>query len=171
MRVILVRHGDADADIPEGLDDEARALTAKARVSLPAHFAQMADRIGAVDLILMSPLVRTVQTASLLCHALGYQGTMRSHRALFPNGPVGSIETLLEDCRGKTIVLIGHQPSIGAATAHFLGLTSFPKPVAPGTAIGIDRPDDSPHVGSLLFYAAPGQLIVDAIAPTLNVQP
>lgn len=161
MRVFLVRHGDADADIPEGLEDDARALTTRARLALPGHFAPLASRIGAPNLVMMSPLVRAVQTATLLAQALQYEGPMRTNRTLFPDGPVGAIEALLAERVGETIVLVGHQPSMGSTAAHFLGLTSFPRPVQPGTVIGIERPDDNLTAGKLLFYAAPGQAIFD----------
>lgn len=157
MRVILVRHGDADAEIPEGLEDDARALTARARQALPAHFAQLVPHIGKPNLILMSPLVRAVQTATILAQALGWEGPLKTHRGLFPDGPVGAIEALLGAHPGETIVLVGHQPSMGSAAAHFLGMASFPRPVTPGTVIGIERPDDQPSAARLLFYGTPGQ--------------
>lgn len=160
MRVILVRHGDADADIPEGLDDAARALTTRARLALPGHFQPLAERIGVPHVIFMSPLVRAVQTATLLAQALGYEGSLKAQRTLFPDGPVGAIEALLSSRAGETVVLVGHQPSMGAAAAHFLGLGSFPRPVQPGTVIGLERPDEG-GAGTLLFYAAPGQPVVD----------
>ncbi len=164
VRVILVRHGDADADIPEGLEDDARALTTRARLALPAHFAPLAPRIGAPNIVFMSPLVRAVQTATLLAQAIGYEGPMKTNRTLFPDGPVGAIEALLKERLGETIILVGHQPSMGATAAHFLGLGSFSKPVQPGTVIGIERPDDNLTAGRLLFYAAPGQPITDVVA-------
>lgn len=161
MRVILIRHGDADADIPDGLEDDARALTTRARLALPGHFAPLAARVGTPNVIFMSPLVRAVQTATLLAQALRYEGPMKTNRTLFPDGPVGAIEALLAERLGETVVLVGHQPSMGSTAAHFLGLGSFPKPVQPGTVIGIERPDDNLAAGKLLFYAAPGQPIVD----------
>ncbi|MCU0696973.1 MAG: histidine phosphatase [Myxococcaceae bacterium] len=159
MRVFLVRHGDADADIPDGLDDEARALTARARTGLPAHFEPLVPLIGTPDVMVMSPLVRAVQTATILARALSYEGPMRATRLLFPDGPVGALEQLLGEHEGKAVVLVGHQPSMGAAAAHFLGMASFPKPVTPGTVIGIERPDGT-GPGTLFLYAAPGQAIV-----------
>lgn len=161
MKVILIRHGDAEADIPEGLQDDARALTARARSVLPGHFQALASRIGTPDVIFMSPLVRAVQTATLFAHALSYDGPLKTHRHLYPDGPVGAVEAVLHDLRGKTVVLVGHQPTMGVAAAHFLGMAGFAKSVMPGTAIGIERPDENPSVGRLLFYAAPGQPISD----------
>ena len=161
MKVILVRHGDADADIPDGLDDDARPLTTRARLALPAHFGPLAARIGTPSVIFMSPLVRAVQTATILAQALQYEGPMRTNRTLFPDGPVGAIDALIKDKLGETIVLVGHQPSMGSTAAHFLGLGSFPRPVQPGTVIAIERPDDNLAAGKLLFYAALGQGVLD----------
>jgi phosphohistidine phosphatase len=163
VKVILVRHGDADADIPEGLEDDARALTSKARQLLPGHFASMTSHLGTPKLILTSPLVRAVQTATLLAQAMGFEGPLKTHRGLFPDGPVGAIEALLGDYLGEPVVRVGHQPSMGSAAAHFLGLPSFPKPVAPGTVIGIERPDEHLAQGRLLFYAAPGQPLAESL--------
>jgi phosphohistidine phosphatase len=163
MKVFLVRHGDADAEVPEGLDDEARALTTRSRLALPAHFQALAAKIGTPDLVLMSPLVRAVQTATLLTQALGYEGLLRTHRMLFPDGPVGAIEGVLQEYRGKTVVLVGHQPSMGSTAAHFLGMSSFPRPVSPGTVIGIDRPDENLAAGRLLLYAPVGQAPAESL--------
>lgn len=159
MKIILVRHGDADAEIPEGLDDEGRALTTRARLALPNHFAPLAARIAPPNIIYMSPLVRAVQTATLLAQALKYEGPLRTTRNLFPDGPVGALESLLGE--HESVVLVGHQPSMGAAAAHFLGLGAFPKPVQPGTVIALERGDGiAPR---LLFYAAPGQPVLDGL--------
>ncbi len=163
MRVILVRHGDADAEIPDGLEDDARALTTRARAMLPGHFAGLTARIGTPKLILMSPLVRAVQTATLLAQAMGFEGPLKTHRGLFPDGPVGAIEALLGDYLDDTVVLVGHQPSMGSTAAHFLGLPSFPRPVSPGTVIGIERPAQHLAAGRLLFYGAPGQPPAEAL--------
>lgn len=157
MRVILVRHGDADADVPEGLDDDARPLTARARQLLPGHFAALVPHLGTVNLMLMSPLVRAAQTATILSHALAYEGPLKVHRCLLPDGPVGAIESVLNAHPGQTVVLVGHQPSMSSAAAHFLGMASFPRPFAPGTAVGIERPDGSTGGGRVVFYAPPGQ--------------
>jgi phosphohistidine phosphatase len=162
MKIILVRHGDADADIPEGLEDDARALTTRSRLALPAHFGALKERIGAPDVIFMSPLVRAVQTATLLSQALGYEGSLRATRALYPDGPVGALDGLLAERPGETVVLVGHQPSMGSAAAHFLGVGAFPKPVQPGTVIGVERPEDG-GAPKLLFYAAPGQPVADSL--------
>jgi phosphohistidine phosphatase len=156
VKVILVRHGDAEADAPEGLDDEARALTGRARALLPHHFSNLKMLAGQPDAVFMSPLVRAVQTATLLAEALGYEGPMRAHRYLVPESPVGAVETLLQGEGLATMVLVGHQPTMGSLAADLLGLPTFPRAVLPGTAIGLEY-ERGGAPARLLFYAAPGQ--------------
>lgn len=163
MRIYLVRHGDADAEIPEGLGDEARALTAKARLATLSHFTSLVDRIGSVDLILTSPLVRAVQTAQLFANAVNHEGPLRAHRSLLPDMPVGSIEGVLTDHAGENLVLVGHQPSMGAMAAHLLGMQTFPKKVDPGTVIGLDKPEEPGALAKLLFFAAPQHAVVETL--------
>ncbi len=168
MRIFLVRHGEADAEAPEGLGDEARALTAKTRASTVAHFTSLADRIGSVSLILTSPLVRTVQTAQILSTVIKHEGPLRANRCLLPDMPVGAVAPVIDEHVGQDLVLVGHQPTIGALAAHLLGMQSFPKQVNPGTIIALERPDSTepgaaPAPAKLLFFAAPGQQVLDVI--------
>lgn len=163
MRIYLVRHGEADAESPEGLGDEARALTAKARAATAHHFSSLVERIGPVSLILTSPLVRTVQTAQLLATVIHHEGPLKVHRSLLPDMPVGAVEPLITEHAGQNLVLVGHQPSMGALAAHLMGMQSFPKPVNPGTVIALERADGEQAQMKFLFYAAPGQQVVESI--------
>jgi phosphohistidine phosphatase len=164
VKAYLIRHGDADAEIPEGLGDEARALTAKGRLVLASRFSALAPRMAELELILFSPLVRCAQTAQLLSMGVGFEGTLRAHKALLPDMPVGAIESLLAECAAKSIALVGHQPAMGALASHLLGLEHFPKPFVPGTVVGVElEPAGLPLRGSLLFCAQPGQASVDKL--------
>ena len=164
MRIFLVRHADADADIPEGLGDDARALTARARPLASAHFTALAERIDKLDLILASPLVRTVQTAQIFSLAIKHEGPLRAHRSLLPDMPVGALESVLNDHAGENLALVGHSPSMGAMAAHVLGMQTFPKAVAPGTVFGLEKPDGEPGApAKLLFYAPLNGQVVDTL--------
>jgi len=166
VRIFLVRHGDADAEVPEGLGDEARALTAKARQQIGAHFASVADRIGVgtVGLMLTSPLVRAVQTAQILTTILKYEGPLRAHRSLLPDMPVGAMDAIINEHASNDLILVGHSPSMGAMAAYLLGQQSIPKPVNPGTVIGLERGEGT-SPARLLFYAAPGQPLIEEFPP------
>jgi len=164
LRLFLVRHGDADAEVPEGLGDEGRALTAKARSNLLAHFSALAPRMEGVSLIVTSPLVRTVQTAQLLSICLKHEGLLRAHRSLLPDMPVGAVESVVRDHAGQNVVLVGHNPTMGAMAAHLLALPTLPRPVTPGTVIGLEQSDDAVGPATLLFYAPPGQPLVESLS-------
>ena len=154
MKVFLVRHADADADIPEGLDDAARSLTAKAREKVRAHFAGLRPRMESVGLILTSPLVRTVQTAQILALAQELDVPLRADRSLLPDMPVGSLDGVLAEHAAADLVLVGHNPSMAAMAAHLLTLQAFPRAVPPGTVIGLERAPGGR--AQLLFFAQPG---------------
>ena len=158
-----MRHADADAEIPEGLGDEARALTAKSRLAAMAHFTALSEKMGPVSLGLTSPLVRTVQTAQILAMATRLEGSLKAHRCLLPDMPVGAVEPVLAEHADENLVLVGHQPSMGALAAHLLGMQSFPKPVNPGTVIALERTEGETPGMKFLFYAAPGQQVLDVI--------
>jgi phosphohistidine phosphatase len=160
MKVFLVRHAEADSEVPDGLSDEARPLTSRARVAIMGHFLGLKGRIGAPAAILMSPLVRAVQTASILSIALGHEGPVRVTRALVPDMPVGALDPLLADRSGPPLVLVGHQPSIGAMAAYLLGIPSLSHSVTPGTVIGLDLPDGAGSA-RLLFFASVGQPVYE----------
>ncbi len=163
MKVFLVRHADADAEIPEGLADEARALTTKARSQIKDHFDAVKERLGSTDLIFTSPLVRCVQTSMLLAQALQYDGPMKAHRALLPDMPVGAIDALLTEQPAETLVLVGHQPSMGSIASYLLGQQNFPKQVNPGSVIGLEVTlgGDGSKTVKLLFFAAPNQPVLE----------
>lgn len=165
VKAFLIRHGDADAEIPDGLDDDARSLVPRARDALPAHFAALTKYFGPVDAIFTSPLVRAVQTATLLAQALQFKGPLKVHRALFPDAPVAGIEALFDEQGRRTIIVVGHQPSIGAAAASLLGRPTLPKPVSPGTVIGLERDEVTrdPNASRLICYAQPGQPVLESL--------
>lgn len=164
MKLFLVRHGHADSEVPEGLDDAARALTTKARAALHDHFVGLAPRMRGVDLVLTSPLVRTVQTAQILAIAQRLDVPLRAHRSLLPDMPVGSQEALLTSHFEQTLVLVGHNPSMPAMTAHLLRLSQFPRSMVPGTVIGLEL-DALDAAARLLFFAAPGEPVREDLEP------
>ncbi|MGO8971236.1 MAG: SixA phosphatase family protein [Myxococcaceae bacterium] len=164
VKLYLVRHADADADIPEGLDDGARALTAKAREKVHAHFAALKPHMQGVALILTSPLVRTVQTAQILALAQALEVPLRADRSLLPDMPVGSLDGVLAQHPDEDLILVGHNPSMPAMAAHLLSVQAFPRAVSPGTVIGLERTAVEGGRARFLFFAPPGQPLTTALS-------
>jgi phosphohistidine phosphatase len=108
MELILWRHADAEA----GEDDEARKLTPKG-VKQAAHMARwLAKRLPDDALVLVSPAVRARETA---------QPLERKVRVDKKVGTGASAAQLLEAAgwpnAKRTVMVVGHQPAMGAAAA------------------------------------------------------
>jgi phosphohistidine phosphatase len=111
MDLILWRHAEAE----EGGPDLARALTGKGRKQA-AHVAEwLLQRLPAKFTLLASPAKRAQQTAEAL------EVKIRTVERLAPGARVGDILAAAgwPDHKGA-VVVVGHQPDLGATVAHLL---------------------------------------------------
>lgn len=116
MDLILWRHADA----VDGLPDMSRELTAKGI----KHAHVMADWINARipddTRILVSPAIRTLQTADAL------KRPYTIHKALAPDTDAMSLLLAAGwPDGGGTVMLIGHQPAFGRAAMLLLSGTEM----------------------------------------------
>ena len=111
MELILWRHAEAE----EGAPDRARALTGKGRKQAARVAEWLQQRLPAKFTLLASPAVRAQQTAE----ALGVK--IRTVERLAPGARVADILAAAgwPDHKGA-VVLVGHQPDLGAAVAQLL---------------------------------------------------
>ncbi|HEX4234954.1 MAG TPA: histidine phosphatase family protein [Caldimonas sp.] len=114
MDLILWRHAEAE-DAGRG-GDLARALTARGREQAERMAAWLAPRLPATALVIVSPAKRCQQTVA----ALG-----RAPATVAALGPGATPEALLAAAgwpsAGETVVVVGHQPTIGQAAALAMG--------------------------------------------------
>jgi phosphohistidine phosphatase len=107
MRLVIVRHAEAEAGEP----DELRALTDDGRAQAEALGRRLRSQGLVADAVLTSPLLRARETAA----AIGL-GTPEPHEALRPGAtPEGVREAVAG--RGATVVIVGHQPDCGQIAA------------------------------------------------------
>jgi phosphohistidine phosphatase len=119
MDLVLWRHAEAydlSEDEPQG-SDLARELTPRG-VKQAARMAAWLDRqLPEGAKIYSSNAVRAEQTAKAL---------QRKYKTRTELQPGASVSQLLEVAQwphsDSTVLLIGHQPSLGAVVAHLLGL-------------------------------------------------
>lgn len=111
MDLILWRHADA----VDGLPDMERALTAKGMKQAEQMAAWLNARLPKDARILVSPARRTLQTAQ----ALGR--TLQTVKEIAPGADAMSI-LLAADWpeAGGTVVVLGHQPSLGQTASLLL---------------------------------------------------
>ena len=116
----LVRHEEAD----DGSPDEYRALTGRGRRRMHTTARLLAREIDGVDLVYTSPLVRAVQTAEIVVSELGFDEPVVIAPELAGPTSLDRLARLALDaprgCRG--VMLVGHEPILGALVGHTTGL-------------------------------------------------
>ena len=118
MDLVLWRHAEAQ-DWIEGCDDMARSLTSRGEKQA-ARVANWLDRqLPEGTRILVSPARRCEQTALVLG---------RKYKIKAELAPGCSVAQLLElaqwpDAKG-TVLVVGHQPTLGQTIAGLIGLTA-----------------------------------------------
>jgi phosphohistidine phosphatase len=118
MRLVIVRHAEAAPGSP----DELRPLTPHGRDQARRLGEQLRKHGLAPDAIVSSPLLRARETAS----ALGL-GEADVDERLAPGATADDMRAAA-DGRGKTVVVVGHQPDCGRAVAT---ITGGPEPPFP----------------------------------------
>jgi len=118
MELILWRHADAE-DAAPGKPDAARALSTQGKKQAQRMAAWLGKRLSGEVLILVSPAERAQQTARALARRFETSGEV---------GTAAEPQSVLKaagwpDGEG-TVVVVGHQPTLGQAAA--LALTGRP---------------------------------------------
>lgn len=121
--IYLMRHSQA-APSDFRTTDEARWLTAKGRGIATDAGRALAKEIAAsrsIDMIVCSPLSRTVQTAELVARELGWQAEIRCLSALRSEcNPQRAIEELLE-LEAEVVLAVTHEPIVSSMCALLSG--------------------------------------------------
>ncbi|OGB55002.1 MAG: phosphohistidine phosphatase SixA [Burkholderiales bacterium RIFOXYC12_FULL_60_6] len=126
MDLILWRHAEAQ-EWTHGCDDMARRLTSRGEKQAKRMAGWLDRQLPENTRILVSPTVRTEQTAN----ALGRKFKIRPELA--PDSTVAQLLELVQWSQGKgTVLVIGHQPTLGQTIAELIGLQASEFPVKKG---------------------------------------
>jgi phosphohistidine phosphatase len=121
LTLLLLRHAQAEA-ARAGQDDMDRPLSAAGRTEA----LDAADCIAAADLrvdtILVSPALRTRETATIVAAKLDIASVMQCEPTLYLAAP----EALLlpvQRCPAdaQTVLMVGHNPGLSALVQQFMG--------------------------------------------------
>lgn len=158
MRVIFFRHGPAGSQNPARWQDDARRpLTARGTERTRRAARGLAKIERNVKVILTSPLTRADQTAQLLVEALEVPRPERLE-ALAPGGSARKVlEALSRFGADDTVVLVGHEPSLGKLAASLaFAATGVALPLKKAGACCI-RFEGSPQpgTGQLQWHVTP----------------
>jgi len=153
----LMRHGIAEDGLACG--DAARRLTDEGRHRV-AEVAGGLARMGVLpDLILASPLVRAQETAAIVTAVLAPEREFETYEPLANDQEAAAMVAQLEPYRRfRTILLVGHQPSMGEFASQLLTgspyAVSLPFKKGAVAAIAVGAvPPRAP--GQLLWFAPP----------------
>lgn len=112
MLLYMLRHAEAEALSPSGLDAD-RALTEAGARRMKAVARAISRMEPGFDAVLVSPLLRARQTAEPVVAACRYRGEVRVTESLLPGADPASLLEELEEGGGKSVLVVGHEPHLG----------------------------------------------------------
>ena len=128
MNLFILRHASAGIRRPNPLLDLKRPLDKDGK----RHCLHLAHVLNALniqfDLIVSSPLKRSLQTASLVGTETGYEAQILLSNALAPEATFDDFQKLLHECNNhENLLVVGHNPNLSS----FLGSLLVPKSSMP----------------------------------------
>jgi phosphohistidine phosphatase len=128
MNLFILRHASAGTRRANPILDVKRPLDKEGK----RHCLQLAQILNVqniqFDLIVSSPLKRSLQTAALVGTETGYEAPILHSTALAPDATFKDFQKLLHDCREReNLLVVGHNPNI----TSFLGALLVPGSAAP----------------------------------------
>ncbi len=163
MKVILIRHAEADDPDPQRYaDDRLRPLTPQGRRDHELIARGLARMGLAPTHFLTSPLSRARETAEITAHALGWTGPIEPVEILGDQFSVASFfEHLARYPENATVVGVGHEPQLSRFAAALLHPEGTPKIVlSKSGVIGLECAGKPvPGAGRFLFLLPPRELL------------
>jgi phosphohistidine phosphatase len=124
MNLFILRHASAGVRRANPLLDLKRPLDKEGK----RHCLQLAHILNALnvqfDLVVSSPLKRSLQTASLVGNETGYEAQILQSPALSPSASFKDFQQLLHEFADReNVLVVGHNPNI----TTFLGALLVPQ--------------------------------------------
>ncbi|MFP5232378.1 MAG: SixA phosphatase family protein [Acidobacteriota bacterium] len=125
MTLFLLRHASAGTRRANPLLDVKRPLDKDGK----AQCLQLAHVLNALkvnfDLVVSSPLKRSLQTAQLIATETGYEQEVVVSNALAPSATFAHFQHLLHECSSaEDILVVGHNPNISQFLGQLLGVAA-----------------------------------------------
>ncbi len=121
MILYFLRHGKAGS--PQAQNDDARELTSKGAAALRGAGPLWRRLNLRPDVVLSSPLPRALQTAELLCAAVG--GQPLTDDRLRPGAGWDDMARAMASHRdARRAMFVGHEPDLSRAVALLTGASS-----------------------------------------------
>jgi phosphohistidine phosphatase len=152
--IILWRHADAEPGVP----DLHRALTRKGEKQARRVAHWLHQRLPSDAAIYVSPARRAQQTASALAQLAPREVVTLD--ALSPSTRVGAaLGAIRATDAGRTIVVVGHQPTLGELAAHLLGVEVDDWPIKKGALVWLTEKADDHGTRAVLLAAVTPDMV------------
>jgi len=121
MNIFILRHASAGLRRVNPTLDRKRPLDKEGK----RHCLQLAHVLNAMklqfDVIISSPLKRSMQTASLVGTEMGYEQPILSSPALAPEATLADFQKLLRQyAEFENVLLVGHNPNLTGFVASLM---------------------------------------------------
>lgn len=124
MNLYLLRHASAGLRRANPVIDAKRPLDKEGK-QFCIQLGQMLGQLKVqFDLVVSSPLKRSLQTAALVGTETGYEAKIMTSPALAPGGAISDFQRLVAELSSRdNVLVVGHNPSLTA----FLGALIVPE--------------------------------------------
>lgn len=113
MNLYLMRHANAGIPRESAKLDAKRALIKEGKDQCMQMARMMSALKVQVDVVISSPLKRSLQTAQFVATELGYEGKVEVSPALGPDADFADFQKLIEKYADREgILVVGHNPNL-----------------------------------------------------------
>lgn len=160
MRLYLMRHGIAiDRTDPACPPEVDRFLTPRGIAKTKAAARGLCAIGIKPGVILVSPLLRAVQTAEIVCEALGYPvKKLRQTEALKPEAKPAVLFEEISAVKAGEVLCVGHAPNLDLVIALGIGSHSTVTALKKAGCAALDMENFSPPRGSIISVYLPKTL-------------
>jgi phosphohistidine phosphatase len=120
MKICFLRHGPAVPRGTKGISEADRPLTPRGRKKTSRAMRGIRALDLKINAIYSSPLRRARETAEILSKVIKKPGPKTTEH-LLPESSPGALVEFLKKTKAPVVALVGHEPAMTAALAHFLG--------------------------------------------------
>ncbi len=121
MNLYLMRHANAGVPRENPLLDHKRGLIKEGKQQCMLMAGVLAALNVQIDVILASPLKRSLQSAQFVGTEIGFEGRVISSPALAPDGDFAAFQHLIGEYSDRDgVLVVGHNPNLHQFIARIL---------------------------------------------------
>ena len=158
MVLYVMRHAEAVVG-SDTLQDQWRYLTEKGRTAAAKMSSAIAKFGPKPRLTVTSPLTRAVQTAEIVAEKACRRNVVVTSELLLPGANIGELIAHLKGCNDAgRVIVVGHEPQLGALVARLLGHEDGTISLKKGACVALKfDPGKHDKPAAFIWYLTPGK--------------